>query len=58
MVWYSSSDCQGNRDWKCTYESPESGDQWCRDVSGEGCPSIDDGGYLLDAQSTHTGGGW
>lgn len=56
MSWIS--DCQGDRDCKCYYESwnyPY--ETWCRDVDGE-CPSWDDAGVLYDSECINSHDGW
>jgi len=70
MSWIGGN-CQGDKDWECTYGTyeetydPDTGlpvftwVTWCRDISGQGCPSIDDGGGLIGASKvSHGGGGW
>jgi hypothetical protein len=56
MSWLSDG-CDGDRDWKCYYESwnyPY--ETWCRDVDGS-CPGWDDGGTLIDEKRGGGGGG-
>jgi len=60
MGWLSSgSSCDGDKDWKCWYESINNwGEQWCRDHD-HSCPSWDDGGALIkEERSGGGGGGW
>lgn len=64
MVWYSSSGCEGDRQWKCTYMAWDGSQTWCRDMDG-GCPGFDDGGGLVSAVQVRAfsdvrdgGGGW
>ena len=68
MSWFTSgSSCRGNRRFECTYEEfspadPFNPQRWCRDRD-EGCPSVDDGGALIDIHDNEAvgsggGGGW
>ena len=59
MSWVGSS-CQGDRRFECYYADFNNFDiQWCRDRD-DGCPSIDDGGGLIDVvdHDAPSGGGW
>jgi hypothetical protein len=71
-VSWISGNCQGDKDWECTYGEyvtvidPYTGEPervwetWCRDVSGAACPILDGGGGLVKAVNMHPapGGGW
>jgi hypothetical protein len=58
MGWFdSASSCDGDKDWECTYEDPETWEQWCVDRDGS-CPSWDDAGFLIEAKPAGGNGGW